>query len=698
MFDLGNIKGEYYNRRYGGEIGVDFIEPCLSLSRYYRRNLGSFSSQSLKWYISSIQHFVNNDVRIEILCHPQIDMITQKVLIEMESEEKRNKYINNEIIDKQLLKAAGIRKNDSGLKYGWQEEFLCYLIANEILEIRFAVPLGRIKPKDQLSGKYIELDDLKKNSYKNSKQGVSDELLHTAQFHTKLGYFKFKDGRELTFNGSANESKNAYEDSIESIDVFKGWETDFEKNKILSHKKNLQEDWNCTTEEDEKNLCFRTFKMGEEAFSLIKSRSTHERPTPRTPTPPPNGDGKDLSHKYRHQDEAVEEFLKEENGILEMATGTGKTRTAGKIINKLFDQDKIDQFIVTCYGVDLLKQWKGIFDNKEEPESILLRNKNIRITKGKEAREHFTLKPKNRGLLVSIDDAHNAINGLSLEQLSRTLIVYDEVHNLGTENRLSRLDDTYLSIGYKLGLSATPDKGEFKQEITEKLKKYVGEIIYKFGIEDAIKRGILCEFKYDQLEYTLTDEDNKKRKRLGAALKAAQNSKDYKKENLMKTLIGNVYKESNSKLLPFEKYIQSNPNILKSTIIFVLKENYGDKVMNILQEYTPEFKSYYGNTERSYLDQFIKGEIDILVTCKAISQGIDIPNLKNVILFSSDKNLSESTQRLGRCLRNPSSKDKKVATVVDFWQTPEKDKKSYDHARAEWLNQLSQIKEEVLND
>ena len=58
-----------------------------------------------------------------------------------------------------------------------------------------------------------------------------------------------------------------------------------------------------------------------------------------------------------HQDIAVKTFLEKEHGILAMATGTGKTVTAMKIINKLFDSGEIRRVVITMYGNDLLDQW-----------------------------------------------------------------------------------------------------------------------------------------------------------------------------------------------------------------------------------------------------------------------------------------------------------------------------------------------------
>jgi len=58
------------------------------------------------------------------------------------------------------------------------------------------------------------------------------------------------------------------------------------------------------------------------------------------------------NNKWRHQDEALAIFLKEERGILNMATGTGKTRTALKILSRLFETGEIETAIPRNGNVD----------------------------------------------------------------------------------------------------------------------------------------------------------------------------------------------------------------------------------------------------------------------------------------------------------------------------------------------------------
>jgi superfamily II DNA or RNA helicase len=83
-----------------------------------------------------------------------------------------------------------------------------------------------------------------------------------------------------------------------------------------------------------------------------------------------------------------------------------------------------------------------------------------------------------------------------------------------------------------------------------------------------------------------------------------------------------------------------------------------------------------------------------LVTCHKLSQGIDLPSLRNVVLFSSQSGRRETIQRLGRCLRRDSANPGKIARVVDFQLNHENDSGGRDDDRVTWLSALAQVRRE----
>jgi len=86
-----------------------------------------------------------------------------------------------------------------------------------------------------------------------------------------------------------------------------------------------------------------------------------------------------------------------------------------------------------------------------------------------------------------------------------------------------------------------------------------------------------------------------------------------------------------------------------------------------------------------------------LITCKKISEGVDIKSVKNIILFSSDRSKLVTTQRIGRSLRTNPADPEKRANVIDFINiNPDIDsdgaEPNADMNRRDWLTRLSEVR------
>ena len=95
---------------------------------------------------------------------------------------------------------------------------------------------------------------------------------------------------------------------------------------------------------------------------------------------------------------------------------------------------------------------------------------------------------------------------LSVGQATRTLLIHDEVHKLGSPSARERLVGLSDHIRFRLGLSATPER-EYDQEGNQFIEEHIGPELMCFGLDDAIERGILSPFHYYPLPYELTAED-----------------------------------------------------------------------------------------------------------------------------------------------------------------------------------------------
>ena len=116
-------------------------------------------------------------------------------------------------------------------------------------------------------------------------------------------------------------------------------------------------------------------------------------------------------------------------------------------------------------------------------------------------------------------------------------------------------------------------------------------------------------------------------------------------------------------------------------------------MQDVLVKYTDRYHTYYADDEKINLDNFAAGKISCLLTCKKISEGIDISAVTNIFLFASDRSRLVTTQRIGRALRTDKNNPQKVATVIDFVLADQAEGDSNaDNDRKEWLSGLAKTR------
>ena len=99
--------------------------------------------------------------------------------------------------------------------------------------------------------------------------------------------------------------------------------------------------------------------------------------------------------------------------------------------------------------------------------------------------------------------------------------------------------------------------------------------------------------------------------------------------------LAKVKKLSKEKIPPFKAFVRTHPEILKRCIIFVEQADYGALLQDFLVEQRVEFHTYYGDDDRGNLRRFAEGELECLIACKRISEGIDIHSVNNIVLFAT---------------------------------------------------------------
>ncbi|AZV56427.1 DEAD/DEAH box helicase family protein [Clostridium sp. AWRP] len=634
-FNNIDIKSSYETGQ--DDLIQEFYVPVLENAVSYDRIAGFFSSSCLAISAKGIVGLIKNGGKMRIIACPKINQNdVNAIYLATENPEK---YLEDNLLNElQICEDVFEQQHVNAL--GW-------LVAKQLLEIKIAFV------------------------YENGKLCTGNDAI----FHQKVGILCDEEGNEISFSGSINETASGWLKNIEEFKVFKSWKTE-QKEYINSDIKKFHDFWNSNRKNVKMyNLPITVKKRLIEYadnFEIEKITAKQYNKNRRY------NESQEKLNLFNYQKEAIKKWEKNNRKLLfQMATGTGKTRTAiGCIADVLNDEDKV-LIIVSCPQGTLSMQWKEEIDklNLGIEKSYVIDGTN---TKWKSNLKELILKSEiNYYTSVIVYTTHRtcsksefieSINMCSDRQ--KILFIGDEAHGLGSVVYRRGLLDRY---NYRIGLSATPSRW-FDESGTTVLEKYFGNDLFEFSIADALTKinpltneTFLVNYYYKLSFVDLDDQEIEEYKKLSSDVikmkKYAKESIEYEKrlENILYKR-ANIVKNANAKYEELEKIINLM-NDVKDTIIFVSDEQI-DEVLRILgrkkivahrltqnEKTIPDIK-YGGKTERmDIIDKFKTGYYKVLVAIKCLDEGIDIPSASTAILMASSTNPREYVQRIGRVIR-----------------------------------------------
>ena len=387
-----------------------------------------------------------------------------------------------------------------------------------------------------------------------------------------------------------------------------------------------------------------------------------------------------------YQRQAVASWFRNRGrGTLKMSTGSGKTIIALAIATELYQQIGLQVLLVVCPYRHLVTQWQR--ECEKFNLQPILAFENVQNWQNELSTQLYNIRANTQFFLTIITTNSTLINkGLQSELKffpAKTLIIGDEVHNLGSpkvEVSLPR------NIGLRIALSATPER-YYDDEGTEAIFAYFGKILQpEFGLAEAIKKGALVGYFYYPLLVKLTASEAliyaKLTKRIGWALSKNENldNNDTLTSLLVKRsrLIG----AAANKLAVLKELMKTRLDT-SHTLFYCgdgYIENYAadynrqlEAVTRILgKELGYRVNTYTADTALSTRErlrqQFERGELQGLVAIRCLDEGVDIPAIRTAVILASSSNPRQFVQRRGRILRPHPGKEK--ATLFDMIVMP----------------------------
>jgi superfamily II DNA or RNA helicase len=611
-----------------------FYVPALKESLVYDRGVGFFTSQWLRLAASGLAGLAANGGHARIIASPMLDRADCAALAQ--GADARADPILKNALERAISDLEQDLTSDTLAALAW-------MIADGLLDFRIAIPTA-------------DLD---------------------GDFHDKFGIFRDGDGNAVAFHGSPNDSERAFR-NYESVSIYYSWIDPREAARVAAQSARFDLLW------ANGDINLRVYPLPDAVKRNLIAFTT------RLPRPyaalKPAGD----QDRWIHQKKAAAAFLEARHGILEMATGTGKTRTALSILNELSERDVVATAVIAAYGTDLLDQWY-----KE-----LVKHSSIPVYRAYEQHHEtqaFLNAPRGAVLLTSRTNLSEVLARLDPSVFEKALLICDEVHGMGSPALVAALKGKLRRFAFRLGLSATPER-TYDADGNRFVEEEIGPVLFRFGLAEAIERGILCEFDYVPLPYALSDEDKAAIRQAIKRYHAKARAGDPAPIEALYRDIARVRKLSREKIPPFEEYVVANPLVLDRCIIFVETAEYGALIQPILMRMRTDFHTYYQDDDREKLRRFAKGQLGCLLTCHRVSEGIDIQSVNNIVLFASARARLETVQRLGRCLRIDPANPNKRARVIDFIEPRPSDvddptgELSADGERSAWFTELAAVR------
>jgi len=603
----------------------DFYVPCLQEALLYDRAVGYFSSTLYHVVALAFSDFVGRGGRMRLICSPAL---TAEDFAAMKEADEIGRFAQSTVrADLQMLLTRPEAVPATRL--------LATLIANDIIDVRIA--------------------------FADNPSGI---------FHDKLGIFEDTEGKRVSFVGSANETWRAWGLNHESFEVFCSWKNEPELLRTRDHVDTFRRLWRGhepgvriahLEQVTREQLVAIADDDLEHAIGAVRSLQLGRRAQPT---------GRPL---MEHQRLVLEDWeAKDHHGIVNFATGAGKTLTAIEGVKRWTSGGGAAVILVP--GRDLHAQWIREIEIELPGVQILPAGAGSNKAAWQQLLPVFSApgnSADNRRIVVATNHTFASDDfQRRLKSGDHLLIVADEMHRSGSARVLNVLEQT--GCGATLGLSAT-FRRQFDDDGTNRLMDFFGPVLMPaIGLAEALMLDLLVPYDYRLHELRLDDDELEQyeqlTKRIGQLVSQGASVNDASSP-LQMLLIrrARILKQARGKVPMAADILRREYQAGDRWLV------YCDDVSQLkalttecLAAGLPALEFYSEMTSnRDAVIRSLGGYGGIVIAIRCLDEGIDIPVTDHALILASSTVEREYIQRRGRVLRQAPGTNKVSAEVHD---------------------------------
>lgn len=353
-----------------------------------------------------------------------------------------------------------------------------------------------------------------------------------------------------------------------------------------------------------------------------------------------------------YQEIEMDNIIKEQRGVIQAPTGSGKTEMFIHLIHRL----KLPALIMT-HTQDLMFQTADRCIKSLDIPSIGIIGAGIF-----EPSEYVTV-----ALFQSLLSLFNE-DKKSFKQLMDyySVIIVDEAHHINYNAKMFSKIIESSNAFFRYAFTATPKRHKAETATDIQLTALFGPQITEISKQELIKKGWLSPFEIRIIHYPVTQYYATKQEYLmefsmdsdggitmpQIAYREAFNDCIIKNEDRLKAIRWVVNKHKDDQIL-----ISCHSEVLSETIATRLG----------IREITGNTQRFPRTERDKVYKEFREGKISVLVSTNIYSEGVDFPKLKVIILAEPFKSGILLLQKIGRTMRISEGKDKGI--VYDFADT-----------------------------